>query len=104
MIQTFYFFIFFKDLGPSPPPPHREKARRRDGEGGMEGRPALVHMPGPVNGGCSVSQGGDDKEDVPGNRSMDLAEGESSGFVFKPERLILPCTKVRISPLHFLFM
>lgn len=70
----------------------------------MEGHPALVHMPGPVNGGYSLSQGSDDKEEVPGNHSMDLVEWGSSGLGFKPERLILPCTKTRISPLHFLFM
>lgn len=64
-------FCFFKDLGSSPPPPQSEKAGRRDSEDGMEGRPVLVTMRRPVNGGHSVSQGSDDKEEVRGNHSME---------------------------------
>lgn len=48
------------------------RLERRDSEDGMEGRPALVNMPRPVNGGCSMSQGSDDKEEVTRDCSMDL--------------------------------
>lgn len=48
------------------------RLERRDSEDGMEGRPALVNTPRPVHGGCSMSQGSDDKEEVTGDRSMDL--------------------------------
>lgn len=43
-----------------------------DGEDRMEGHLALVNMPRPVNVGCSMSQGSDDREEVPGTHSMDL--------------------------------
>lgn len=56
-----------------------------------------------MEGAAQAGHQSDNKEEVPGNRSMDLP-GFGLSCMFKPERLILPYTKTSISPLHYSFM